>query len=59
MPEEEAVRIFVHFKDEEAAKKAISAMNNRFFGGRKIAAEQFPLKKFEERDLDYEFSLVK
>eukprot|EP01105_Mastigella_eilhardi_P026911 TRINITY_DN7997_c0_g1_i1.p1 TRINITY_DN7997_c0_g1~~TRINITY_DN7997_c0_g1_i1.p1 ORF type:complete len:566 (-),score=161.71 TRINITY_DN7997_c0_g1_i1:86-1621(-) len=49
-PEDEAVRIFVQFADEDAAAKAQSSLNNRFFGGRVVQARFYDVAKFDAHD---------
>jgi len=41
VPANEAVQILVQFERQEAATKAISAMNGRYFGGRVVAADYY------------------
>lgn len=48
---EEAVRIFVQFSNAEDATKALTGLNGRFFGGRKVKAEYYDEGKFERFDL--------
>eukprot|EP00041_Stephanoeca_diplocostata_P028229 m.792943 g.792943 ORF g.792943 m.792943 type:complete len:394 (+) comp23333_c0_seq5:248-1429(+) len=47
---EEAVRIFVEFARQEAAQKAVKAMNGRFFGGRVVRAHFYDLQKFLRKE---------
>ncbi|KAG6613647.1 mRNA splicing factor [Phytophthora cinnamomi] len=51
VPPEEAVRIFVQFKNAEDATKALTGLNGRFFGGRKVKAVYYDESKFERMDL--------
>ncbi|KAG7394496.1 Splicing factor 45 [Phytophthora boehmeriae] len=48
---EEAVRIFVQFRNVEDATKALAGLNGRFFGGRKVKATYYNESKFERMDL--------
>ncbi|KAE9329684.1 hypothetical protein PR003_g15495 [Phytophthora rubi] len=48
---EEAVRIFVQFQNAEDATKAITGLNGRFFGGRKVKAVYYDERRFERMDL--------
>ncbi|KAF4145290.1 RNA recognition motif-containing protein [Phytophthora infestans] len=49
---EEAVRIFVQFRDTEDATKALMGLHGRFFGGRKVKAEYFDEAKFGRMNLN-------
>lgn len=51
LPENEAVRTFVEFEEQESAIRAYKDMNRRFFGGRQIAAAFFDEDRFHRRDL--------
>ncbi|UZO24496.1 uncharacterized protein OCT59_016793 [Rhizophagus irregularis] len=44
------VKIFVEFDDENAAEKAKEKLDGRWFGGRRINASLFDLKKFQTGD---------
>ena len=44
------VKIFVEFKDAKAAKAAKSALNGRFFGGRKISCEIYDQDLYDHSD---------
>ncbi|KAJ3069601.1 hypothetical protein HDU98_007351 [Podochytrium sp. JEL0797] len=49
--EDEAVRIFVKFRNLEAAVEAKSKMDGRFFGGRNISAVYFDESRFDAGNL--------
>jgi len=49
---QEAVRIFVQFENPEQAFKALVDLDGRFFAGREIRADYYPLDKFTARVLD-------
>ncbi|KAG1688149.1 hypothetical protein DVH05_004019 [Phytophthora capsici] len=51
IPPEEAVRIFVQFKNSGDATKALTGLNGRFFGGRKVKAVYYDEGKFDRMDL--------
>ncbi|ORX73521.1 hypothetical protein BCR32DRAFT_99263 [Anaeromyces robustus] len=51
VPDDEAVRIFIKFGKLEEAAKAFSALNGRFFGGRKVKAKYFDEDRFTKLDL--------
>lgn len=51
LPEEEAVRIFVKFADEEMARAALQVFDGRFFGGRSVRCSFFDERKFDAKDL--------
>ncbi|KAL4160148.1 hypothetical protein PRNP1_000719 [Phytophthora ramorum] len=51
VPPEEAVRIFVQFRNAGDATKALTGLNGRFFGGRKVQAVYYDEGKFERMDL--------
>jgi len=51
VPDDEAVRIFIKFGKIEEAMKAYSALNGRFFGGRKVKAKYFDEERFSKLDL--------
>ncbi len=53
-PQEEAVRIFIEFKTLPSAIKALTDLNGRFFGGRKVKANFYSLDKFNRLDLGEE-----
>ncbi|OWZ15695.1 hypothetical protein PHMEG_00010615 [Phytophthora megakarya] len=48
---EEAVRIFVQFKNAGDATQALTGLNGRFFGGRKVKAVYYDEGKFDGMDL--------
>ncbi|GBC00242.1 hypothetical protein RclHR1_00380010 [Rhizophagus clarus] len=48
--EQGLVKIFVEFDDENAAEKAKEKLDGRWFGGRRINASLFDLKKFQTGD---------
>jgi splicing factor 45 len=50
-PETEAVRVFVQFETQEAAKAALEALHGRYFGGRAVVGRYFNERRFEEGDL--------
>ncbi|XP_055057830.1 poly(U)-binding-splicing factor PUF60a isoform X8 [Paramisgurnus dabryanus] len=45
------VKIFVEFSAASEMNKAIHALNNRWFGGRKVIAEVYDQERFENSDL--------
>ncbi|XP_051572662.1 poly(U)-binding-splicing factor PUF60-B-like isoform X3 [Myxocyprinus asiaticus] len=45
------VKIFVEFSDAEEMNKAIQALNNRWFAGRKVVAELYDQARFNNSDL--------
>uniref|UniRef100_A0A9J8DAZ8 Poly-U binding splicing factor b n=1 Tax=Cyprinus carpio carpio TaxID=630221 RepID=A0A9J8DAZ8_CYPCA len=45
------VKIFVEFSDADEMNKAIQALNNRWFAGRKVVAELYDQKRFNNSDL--------
>ncbi|XP_035375634.1 poly(U)-binding-splicing factor PUF60-B isoform X2 [Electrophorus electricus] len=45
------VKIFVEFSDSEEMNKAIQALNNRWFAGRKVVAEVYDQERFNNSDL--------
>jgi len=49
--EEVIVKIFILFRKSDDARNAVDALNNRFFGGRKIKAEFYDEIKFLNEDL--------
>lgn len=51
VPQEEAVRIFVAFKQPEAAAAARNGMQGRYFGGRAVRASLFDEQRFSKLDL--------
>ena len=53
---EEAVRIFIEFKTLPSAIKALTDLNGRFFGGRKVKATFYNLDKFNRLELAEEDS---
>lgn len=46
-----AVRIFVRFSEIESARRAITDLNGRFFGGRIVTASFFDKGRFDRLDL--------
>lgn len=51
VPDEEAVRLFVHFERQDSAIKAFRDMNGRFFGGRRISAGFYSEDRYLKCDL--------
>ncbi|KAG7385321.1 Splicing factor 45 [Phytophthora pseudosyringae] len=51
VPAEEAIRIFVQFRNAGDATKALTGLNGRFFGGRKVKAVYYDEGKFDRMDL--------
>jgi len=49
--EEEAVRIFLEFKRQECAIKALVDLNGRFFGGREVCASFYNVQDFQNNSL--------
>merc|ERR1739841_454575 len=49
--EEEAVRIFLEFKRQECAIKALVDLNGRFFGGREVCASFYNVQDFQKKTL--------
>uniref|UniRef100_A0A7N6ABI5 RRM domain-containing protein n=1 Tax=Anabas testudineus TaxID=64144 RepID=A0A7N6ABI5_ANATE len=45
------VKIFVEFSEAAEMNRAISALNNRWFAGRKVVAEAYDQERFETSDL--------
>ncbi|KAA0723515.1 Poly(U)-binding-splicing factor PUF60-B [Triplophysa tibetana] len=45
------VKIFVEFSDADEMNKAIQALNNRWFAGRKVVAELYDQERFNTSDL--------
>lgn len=45
------VKIFVEFSDSGEMNKAIQALNNRWFAGRKVVAEVYDQERFNKSDL--------
>lgn len=45
------VKIFVEFCEATEMNRAIQALNNRWFGGRKVVAEVYDKERFENSDL--------
>merc|ERR1712224_820485 len=50
-PDDEAVRIFLEFEKVQAASKAYSDLNGRFFGGRSVKARFFDEERYAKSDL--------
>ena len=50
--ETEAVRIFMEFKRQECAIKALVDLNGRFFGGREVCATFYSVENFHKDILD-------
>lgn len=48
VPDEEAVRIFIEFKDVASSKRAASDLNGRYFGGRIVRASFYDQTKFDK-----------
>jgi splicing factor 45 len=53
-PADEAVRIFIEFKTLPSAIKALTDLNNRFFGGRIVKATFYNYDKFSRLELTEE-----
>lgn len=51
VPDDEAVRIFVEFKQVESAAKAVSDLDGRYFGGRVVRASFYNVERFNKYDL--------
>jgi len=51
-PDDLAVRIFIEFKRNETAVKALIDLNGRYFGGRLVSAQFYNLDKFRRFVLD-------
>merc|ERR1712151_1326339 len=49
--DDEAVRVFLQFDTVEAATKAFTDMNGRFFGGRKVKSQFYDESFFSKRKL--------
>lgn len=45
------VKIFVEFREVAEMNRAIQALNHRWFGGRKVAAEVYDQERFDNSDL--------
>ena len=45
------VKIFVEFAKSEDCEKAVSALNNRWFGGNKVSALLYPQEQYDASDL--------
>lgn len=45
------VKIFVEFSEAAEMNKAIQALNNRWFAGRKVVAEVYEYERFNNSDL--------
>ncbi|XP_041847484.1 poly(U)-binding-splicing factor PUF60a isoform X2 [Melanotaenia boesemani] len=45
------VKIFVEFSEAAEMNRAIQALNNRWFGGRKVVAEVYDQERFDSSDL--------
>jgi splicing factor 45 len=45
------VRIFIEFKSVHSAIKALTDLNGRFFGGRKVKANFYNFDKFNRLEL--------
>lgn len=45
------VKIFVEFSEVAEMDQAIQALNNRWFGGRKVMAEVYNQERFDTSDL--------
>lgn len=53
VPDDEAVGIFVEFRDVESAIEAASDLNGRYFGGRIVRASFYSQEKFNKYDLNF------
>lgn len=51
VPDEEAVRIFIEFRQVESAIKAAKDLNGRYFGGRIVKASFYSVDKFNRYEL--------
>lgn len=51
VPDEEAVRIFVEFRQVESAMRAVSDLDGRYFGGRVVRASFYDPDRFNKYDL--------
>lgn len=51
VPDDEAVRIFIEFKEISSAKKAASDLDGRYFGGRIVKASFFDVNRFSKYEL--------
>ncbi|KAJ3041778.1 hypothetical protein HDV00_008668 [Rhizophlyctis rosea] len=51
VPDDEAVRIFVRFRDAASAIQAKNDLHRRYFGGRVVTASFYDEDKFERREL--------
>lgn len=50
-PAEHAVRVFVEFEKVEHATKALIDLNGRFFGGRNVRVNFYPISDFKQLSL--------
>lgn len=48
---EVVVKIFVEFREVAEMDRAVRALNHRWFGGRKVAAEVYEQERFRSGDL--------
>ena len=48
---DEAVRIFIEFKTMPSAIKALTDLNGRFFGGRRVKASFYNFEKYSHLEL--------
>eukprot|EP00172_Hildenbrandia_rubra_P000376 Plantae.Rhodophyta-Hildenbrandia_rubra.ctg1175.p1 GENE.Plantae.Rhodophyta-Hildenbrandia_rubra.ctg1175~~Plantae.Rhodophyta-Hildenbrandia_rubra.ctg1175.p1 ORF type:complete len:477 (+),score=114.89 Plantae.Rhodophyta-Hildenbrandia_rubra.ctg1175:4935-6365(+) len=46
-----AAKVWLRYEDEEAAEKAVAALNGRKFAGRTVEARYFDEEKFQKREL--------
>lgn len=46
VPDTEAVRIFIEYREISAARKAIADLNGRFFGGRNVKAQFYSISRY-------------
>uniref|UniRef100_A0A6G1SMK7 Splicing factor 45 n=1 Tax=Aceria tosichella TaxID=561515 RepID=A0A6G1SMK7_9ACAR len=51
VPDDEAVRIFIEFKNVSSAEKAANDLNGRYFGGRIVRASFYDVDRFSKYEL--------
>lgn len=51
VPDDQAVRIFIEFKDTASARRAANDLNGRYFGGRIVKASFYDVDKFSRYEL--------